>query len=257
MTPHVNRRELLTRAAAAGAVTGAAWVTPSVLGSAAVFAAASPHTCPSDESLAFVAGKPTVNPPGWPSGYGNGVDGNPANNNGWVFTEAGLDGDDALGVFTGYHPGPVPQFVVERNPRNTGTQNNPNVSGALVTYTHTLGPLWDATTYTFTSDIYSVDTNYYPQLLDVQILDSSDNVVATLGRYRTDPTPANNGTHTMLTPDTWTTYSWTFNPATDGTYQIRFRFTFTNFATGGSNNNASNARVGDDIAVTAPTVTCA
>lgn len=247
-----------TGVVASGAL-GAAWVAPSVLGSSSAFAATSPSTCPPDTSLAFVAGKAN-GPGGYPTGNGNGVSGNATNNNGWEFTQANMTGTDALGVFAAYHAPPpnVPQFVVERNPSTT------NIGTAKVTYTHTLGPLATTTTYTFSSQIIGVKTNQYTELLDVQILDASNNVVATLGRYRTDSsTTTNNATYTLLpssgTPQNpiaiWTPYSWTFTPGTAGTYKIRFSFTFT--AAGSGANTGGNNGVGDDIAITAPTVACA
>ena len=249
MSQNLDRRQLIKSAAAAGAATGAVWVAPSVLGSSSAFAASSPGTCPSDVSLAFVAGK-TVTP--YPTGNGNGIDSNSANNNGWVVTQTRMSGTDALGVFTNYHAPPpnVPQFVVEKNP------NTSYISTANVTYTHSLGPLSTATTYTFTSQIFSVDSNQYTQLLDVQILNSGGTVVATLGRYRTDSSTATNNTnYSLLSASTWGSYGWTFHPGTAGVYQIRFLFSFTAAGTGA--NTGSNNGVGDDIAITAPTVTCA
>lgn len=247
----IDRRSFLQKAGLASAGAGAVWVAPSVLGSTSAFAASSPATCPTNASLAFVAGKATTSPPGWPTGDGNGINTNAVANNGWAFTAASMSGDHALGVFAGYHAPPpnVPQFVVERNPSTT------NISSAKVTYTHTLGPLSTTTAYTFSSQIFSVLTNQYTQLLDVQILNSAGTVVATLGRYRTDSsTPANNSAYTLL-PSAWTTYSWNFTPATAGTYQFRFSFAFTTAGSGANTGNNNGA--GDDIAVTAPTVVCA
>lgn len=248
----IDRRRFLQTGAVASGALGAAWVAPSVLGSSSAFAATSPSTCPSDTSLAFVAGKAN-GPGGYPTGNGNGISATAASNNGWTFAQASMTGNDALGVFANYHAPPpgVPQFVVERNPSTS------NISGATVTYTHTLGPLATTTTYTFTSQIYSVLTNQYTQLLDVQILNAAGTtVVATLGRYRTDSSStANNAAYSLLAANTWSTKTWTLNPNTAATYQIRFQFTFT--AAGQSANTGTNNGVGDDIAITAPTVACA
>lgn len=248
----IDRRRFIRQAGVASAAAGAVWAAPTVLGTSTAFADTSPGTCPPSESLAFVPGAPNPGGSEWPTGDGNGVSANPGGNNGWVFTQAGLAGTDALGVFTSYHPGPVPQFVVERNPSTS------NIGGAQVTYTHTLGPFWDQTTYTFASQIYSVRTNQYTQLLRVQILDAGGNPVQVLGQYRTDTTNVA-GTWTPLTHASWGNYTWTFHPAVSATYQFQFQFIFS---TGGAYVNGNNTQggtgngVGDDIAVSAPTVAC-
>lgn len=244
MTSDVDRRRFLQTTGVAAAATGAAWVAPSVLGTSSAFAAGS--NCPQNSTLAFVSGM-TVTP--YPTGNGNGISGTPANNNGWAFAQANMTGTDALGVFANYHAPPpnVPQFVVERNP-NTGS-----LSGASVTYTHALGTLSSTTTYTFSSQTFSVKTNQYTQLLQVQILNAGGTVVSTLGSYRTDSSNSHDSYSLLST--SWTTQTWNFKPSSTATYQFRFTFTFDTPGTGAD--TGGNNGVGDDIAVTAPTVTCA
>lgn len=244
----IDRRRFLRQAGVASAVAGAAWVAPTVSGSTNAFAATSPGTCPSSDDIAFVPGISGSTGGTGNVGNGYGVSSNPADNNGWVFTAAGMTGGDGLGVFSDFYTqvGTLPpQFAVQRNPATN------NIGAAKVTYTHGLGPLSTATTYTFSSQIFSVNSNQYTQLLRVLILDTNSNVVETLGQYRTDTTNAS-GSWTLLTNNTWVPYTWTFHPADAATYQISFEFTFT---TGGSFGGSN--RVGDDIAVTSPAVSCA
>jgi hypothetical protein len=220
----VDRRQFLKRAGVAGAGAGAVWVAPSVLELDAAWAAPS-GPCATLPSLTMVT---------------PGTSASPASNNGWIYSATGMGGGGGLGVENGWY-GQSTRFVVEANP-------NQPVTSALVTYTHPLGALAGGRTYRFSYQTYARTINQYPQVLTVQIVNTTTGaVVANVGTYATKTGVTGATLLADSTNQSQTGTNWTV-PAGGGSYSLQYQFTFLDAASGNL--------VADDIGDTAPFTFC-